>query len=234
MNVWAVEIPAADRDGAPVVMLSAPMRRLARHVFTILSAVSLLLCVAVVVLWERSHSEILSLRRLTVTSPGARPNWDSTEVSAAWGQLRLERAVTRKDAAPQMTSTTVTDTGGWTLKRQPVLPGWQKPPVGMGTFWNRLGFARTQFNGMISVNGVTPAGYSQVTRTYEMPLWLVGALAGVWPVIVVAVARLRRSRRVGFGYCAACGYDLRASPDRCPECGLRQAQSSRAALARAR
>lgn len=49
----------------------------------------------------------------------------------------------------------------------------------------------------------------------QFPHWLICVATGV-----VAVPLWRRSRRFPAGHCAACGYDLRATPERCPECGV--------------
>jgi hypothetical protein len=54
-----------------------------------------------------------------------------------------------------------------------------------------------------------------------VPYWFLAALLSVLPARW-AVTRWRRgttSRRLLAGLCAACGYDLRATLGRCPECG---------------
>ena len=61
-------------------------------------------------------------------------------------------------------------------------------------------------------------GMNQYSLFLRLPFWMAAALFAGPPAMY-----LRRARRAaagqGAGRCAACGYDLRASPSRCPECG---------------
>ena len=65
----------------------------------------------------------------------------------------------------------------------------------------------------ISDAGTTPGG-GQGYFVVSVPLWLPAAL-----LIVLPAVRLAFRRRVAKGLCRRCGYDLRATPERCPECG---------------
>jgi hypothetical protein len=50
---------------------------------------------------------------------------------------------------------------------------------------------------------------------WSAPHWVLAIMFALAPLIWF----LRRRRRIPAGHCQACGYDLRETPDRCPECG---------------
>jgi len=58
--------------------------------------------------------------------------------------------------------------------------------------------------------------------THSVPAWAMACLAALppvaWGALTSATWRRRRTSAKR-GLCLACGYDLRATPERCPECG---------------
>ena len=52
-----------------------------------------------------------------------------------------------------------------------------------------------------------------------VPYWALALLAAVLPLASVPALLRRSSRHHDIHLCHSCGYDLRATPDRCPECG---------------
>jgi hypothetical protein len=58
-------------------------------------------------------------------------------------------------------------------------------------------------------------------RSVTVPWWVPTLVASILPACWATGrwARSRRTRRADGNHCRSCGYDLRATPDRCPECG---------------
>ena len=70
------------------------------------------------------------------------------------------------------------------------------------------------------------------TSSVYVPYWFLMLVALVQPALMIA-RRHRARRGVRLGLCGVCGYDLRASRERCPECGTAITHRSRTASTRA-
>jgi hypothetical protein len=67
------------------------------------------------------------------------------------------------------------------------------------------------------------AGLRSRVDRIQLPYWPLVILFALIP-LVRAARRLKRWLRLRPGCCSVCGYDLRATPDRCPECGAEPAK----------
>ena len=76
----------------------------------------------------------------------------------------------------------------------------------------RLGF---EYNS--GVASPTPSKYRSLVVPTWLPALLTAAPGTLWAIRSARRRRMRRRR--SRGQCVQCGYDLRASPERCPECG---------------
>jgi hypothetical protein len=98
----------------------------------------------------------------------------------------------------------------WESVQQTQIRFW--PNEWRGALWKRIGFQ--QRTSRVAASD----GTVQRFRSIWLPLWPPVVVAGA---IVAAWFRRRviPDRRAKAGLCIACGYDLRASQERCPECG---------------
>lgn len=104
------------------------------------------------------------------------------------------------------------------------------PPVTADMPWSRpaAGFLGITFRRETVPFQLPPAGPgvaapTRYTSQWELtvPSWTLALSLAVLPALAVraAVRRARRRRRSATGLCVDCGYDLRGTPGRCPECG---------------
>jgi hypothetical protein len=173
------------------------MRRLARHLFTFCSVVSLLLIVAVCLLWVRSY----------------------------WVADIVERGIVRLSER---------DASGISVRGQLALninPTRQMPET---PTWRWYCYTRTESPAMWDINYGETSGQGNVgpfllaryddPEDHEVfydlvtPHWAVALLSAVLPFMRLRSFFTSVCRR-RFRQCSNCGYDLRATPDRCPECG---------------
>ena len=186
------------------------MSRLGRILLNVATAVSLVLCVATGAMWAGSYPG-----ERWATSGGPR----EVAVIVHRGRALVEARSHSVAAYPGVRPTRAR---GVNERDLALPPGWQHDPVRAGLWEARAGETVLGF-GRQSVwfwRADVPAGVYRIERgeNVAFPLWLpLGAFAAL-PAVGWLRSRVARERARA-GLCVACGYDLRATPGRCPECG---------------
>ncbi len=164
------------------------------RLFNFAAAVSLVLCVATAGLWARSYWRLD--RWWNVSPPDATGDKTSDSLASMRGLLSY-----RRDRAPDLV------TGGRFVSRPVLYPDLLFDLRRSGHTALGFGFGRT-FDMRSGFKIVVPEGFL-VLLFAILPAWRFGG----WK-------RRRRRYRLEHGLCVHCGYDLRGTPERCPECGM--------------
>ena len=82
--------------------------------------------------------------------------------------------------------------------------------------WAFLGFDQQGYETFLKPEVRIPWG--RAALRVVAPLWIPTVLFSAYPLYLKSGVHRRRERKK-LGLCLKCGYDLRASKDRCPECG---------------
>jgi hypothetical protein len=189
-----------------------------RRLLNLLTALSLLLCMAVVALWVRgyrvgNYGEFVGVLDVRAGDP--------VEVMRNLGMYsshgRLGLGVTRSDFPPNDPYRTHHPHGRrlvWGTD-----DCFERFPFGPPRANFRPWFAIDARDRTWANSTAVPGGVATTTsRGVAISCWVPAGLFAILPTVVVLRHwRARRRRRTQC--CLTCGYDLRATPGRCPECG---------------
>jgi hypothetical protein len=218
-----------------------------RRLLNLLTALSLVLCVAVCVVWIRSYlvDEEWSWQFQLARSPvaGDQRTWERRRyIGWSCGRIAFldndapapewwEAARPKPPIGYRRIAYVAKKTPDWV--RPPVVAGRPPPPTPRSVSVAGFGYGLRPAQVIPAayrpdnvpdwpggyVGDLTDAG----VRLFVLPLWLVAAVAATLPLVRACRWRARRARERGAGAgtlpCPRCGYDLRATPDTCPECG---------------
>lgn len=173
------------------------------RLFITLSVLSLVLSLATAVLWVRSYRTVDILR--------LPPNQASN-------RIRLSSALGAIHATWIWSNPPLDEPAGWKALPLDEPPGWK----------DSLEVNYRQREWSLGFGGDFKGTVDQTYRTLDAPYWFLTLLLGTPPLFKLLrkgiIARRTRHRQLA-RRCHDCGYDLQASPDRCPECGAEPVRS---------
>lgn len=183
------------------------MGTFARILLNASTTLLLLLSLALLSLWARSYFRYDSIIRSRTDDSPLEFHTRTFGLDSCWDSLTFRIQVTDvRYVRPELLPT-------------------EPPPLRTATSWSHASFfpyqplrAAQPFAWKRDVT--TGPGLRRATIYFVMPSW---AMFGLIALPTLALARnwrtRRRAARLDRSKCRACGYDLRATPDRCPECG---------------
>lgn len=196
-----------------------------RRLFTVASALSLLLCVAIVVLWVRSYRTTWNWTRWRIEPQVRQYTREGFAISSGRAGFYSDRSTCQRVDDFAAMSGALPNTAV-------MMDGPERPKRLLGVFptpFTRWGIEvesyRYATNHLLAFIGDgsrmggrhsrSGGAYSDDSLRLIFPLWLIALPLFLFGL--PSLRHLRRRRRPG--YCARCGYDLRASTGCCPECG---------------
>jgi hypothetical protein len=174
-----------------------------RRFFNLLAALSLLMCVATVVLWVRSLGRVGAV------------DWNGAAHSVMlWNGDGFVALDFVNDGKSTFNGEPIPT---WHLSSHPMPPGRSR-----GDLWGYNGKSEPNSWGFAAwcVQSSRPNWRfgGRLAVVVFAPYWFLVLILSLLPTVWL-LRTLRRRRRVVVGLCTVCGYDLRATPERCPECG---------------
>jgi hypothetical protein len=175
------------------------MRRLLRILLNAATVVSLLLCLGMSVLWARSKGTSDELEMSWSRSYGIYSLQNAVYFAVVWhearpsgGDFRISVRTDYREGSGLFCFAAMNDFGR------------RIGPIGLARADGDLGLLARSWG-------------TQWFRILAVPHWLLAVAFAALPL--GRWWRWMRRRRRRPSACASCGYDLRATPERCPECG---------------
>ena len=193
-----------------------------RRLFTVAAAVSALICATTLALWALSYRQEAGLRWRSSDFANNHSRNRYALITSTPGRIWIEAARDELTIVPGSYAGPASGSwSGFTRFFGPARP----PRYVDNLFWENSGFAFEAFWKRPTAGGNYTGIESRITLI--LPHWFVALISVILPDLWWRGKRrrLRQYRRAN-NLCEACGYDLRATPEkggallaRCPECG---------------